>query len=96
MTWGHLRAWPCARRFAGYGKTVIDEKDDEVETREELREVEEALRDLREEDISPPGGAADPSDVASAITQRQEQAALIDALESRRARLRRRLGLEEE
>lgn len=75
---------------------MIDEKDDEAQTRQELREVEEALQELRSDDISPPGGAADPSDVAAAITQRQEQAALIDALESRRARLRRRLGLDAE
>lgn len=75
---------------------MVDERIDEAETRQELREVEETLRQLQAEDISPPDGALDTSDLASAITQRQERDALIDALEARRARLKRRLGLAEE
>jgi hypothetical protein len=73
----------------------------ETATREELRDVEDELAQLRVEIESlhslfgsRSAGPVDLVESASAITSAEEQQALLEALEGRRDALRRKLGLE--
>ncbi len=67
--------------------------------REDLRLVDEELADLRRtvrelRNQIRDTGPSDPEDRTAAITAADEQEALVSALETRRDRLRRQLGLD--
>jgi hypothetical protein len=70
------------------------------DAREELREVDEELAELRETAAAlraqvgdRSAGATDPAETAVVITSAEEQEALIGALSARRERLVRKLGV---
>lgn len=70
------------------------------DAREELRQVDEELAELRETAVElraqvgdRSNGATDPAETAAVITSAEEQEALIGALSDRRERLRRKLGV---
>lgn len=69
--------------------------------REEIQLVEQELDDLRRTVRELRGqfrdaGPSDPEERSAAITAADEQEALVSALEARRDRLRRRLGLDQD
>ena len=64
----------------------------EAALREELRTIDERLAELRQELEGLQDDLRDADDSAAAITLVEEQEALIETLETRRAQLARQLG----